>query len=68
MNLFARHALAFGVAAMTTAGAASAAVAVGDTAPDFTLPGTDGQDMTLSALAGQKNVVLAFFPKAFTGG
>ena len=36
--------------------------------PDFTLPSTDGTEVTLSSFAGQKNVVLAFFPKAFTGG
>ena len=40
---------------------------VGDLAPDFTLPGTDGQTYTLSKLRG-KTVVLAWFPKAFTGG
>jgi AhpC/TSA family protein len=39
---------------------------VGDQAPDFTLPGTDGKTYTLSQL--KKNVVLAWFPKAFTGG
>ncbi len=40
---------------------------VGDQAPDFSLPGTDGQTYTLSGLKG-KTVVLAWFPKAFTGG
>ncbi len=55
-------------AAMAAAGTASAALAVGDAAPDFTLPGTDGKDAMLSAFKGKKNVVLAFFPKAFTGG
>jgi thioredoxin-dependent peroxiredoxin len=39
----------------------------GDMAPDFTLPGTDGQTYTLSKLRG-KTVVLAWFPKAFTAG
>ena len=39
----------------------------GDMAPDFTLPGSDGQTYTLSKLRG-KTVVLAWFPKAFTGG
>ncbi len=55
-------------AALATTGAASAALEVGDVAPDFTLPGSDGNETTLSSYAGIKNVVLAFFPKAFTGG
>ena len=38
---------------------------VGTNAPDFTLPNQDRQPVTLSAAAG-KNVVLAFFPAAFT--
>ncbi len=46
---------------------AAMAVEVGDAAPDFTLPGSDGQSYTLSDLRGQ-HVVIAFFPKAFTGG
>jgi len=41
---------------------------VGDEAPDFTLPSTDGQKVKLSDFRGKKNVVLAFFPAAFTGG
>jgi peroxiredoxin Q/BCP len=40
---------------------------VGDQAPDFTLPGTDGTTYTMSQLKGHW-VVLAWFPKAFTGG
>jgi len=41
---------------------------VGDTAPDFTLPSTAGKPVTLSEFRGKKNVVLAFYPAAFTGG
>jgi len=41
---------------------------VGDMAPDFTLPSTAGKPVTLSEFRGKKNVVLAFFPAAFTGG
>lgn len=40
---------------------------VGDTAPDFTLPASDGQTYSLAKLRG-KTVVLAWFPKAFTAG
>ena len=39
--------------------------AVGEAAPDFTLPSTSGSAISLSALRG-KNVLLAFFPLAFT--
>jgi peroxiredoxin len=39
----------------------------GSTAPDFSAKSTSGEMFTLSALRGQKNVLLAFFPLAFTG-
>ena len=41
---------------------------VGDEAPDFTLPDTDGKPVKLSDFRGKKAVVLAFFVAAFTGG
>ena len=40
--------------------------AVGATAPDFTLPSTAGRTVTLSDFRGQRHVLLAFFPAAFT--
>lgn len=42
-------------------------IEVGSQAPGFELPGSDGATHQLSGYAGQ-HVVLAFFPKAFTGG
>ncbi len=51
-----------------TAAPPSSTLKVGDKAPDFTLPSTDGKKVTLSEFRGRKNVVLAFFPAAFTGG
>lgn len=68
------------IATMIVAGAGMAAVATalaqapagglqpGDVAPAFSLPGTDGAIHTLADFKGKKAVVLAWFPKAFTGG
>jgi peroxiredoxin len=41
-------------------------LAVGDEAPDFTADSTSGQTVTLSSFRGKKNVLIAFFPLAFT--
>src|SRR4051812_40479982 len=46
----------------------SAAPAVGSVAPDFTVKDIDGKELTLSKLVEQGPVIVAFFPKAFTGG
>lgn len=40
---------------------------VGEAAPEFTLDGSDGRAHALAEYRG-RHVVLAFFPKAFTGG
>jgi peroxiredoxin len=39
----------------------------GDLAPDFSAPSTSGETVKLSSFKGKKNVLLAFFPLAFTG-
>jgi len=47
------------------------ALKVGDVAPDFKLQyfdGNDLKDVTLEQYRGKKNVVLAFYIFAFTGG
>jgi peroxiredoxin Q/BCP len=41
---------------------------VGDAAPNFSLRGSDGRTYTLADYKGKSAVVLAWFPKAFTGG
>tara|TARA_Y100001934_G_scaffold22271_1_gene25076 strand:- start:563 stop:1108 length:546 start_codon:yes stop_codon:yes gene_type:complete len=43
-------------------------LSAGDVAPDFLLKGSDGNSYQLSSYTGKKAVVLAWFPKAFTGG
>jgi peroxiredoxin len=40
---------------------------VGDVAPEFTAASTSGKDVLLSSFRGKRNVLVAFFPLAFTG-
>jgi peroxiredoxin Q/BCP len=58
------------VAALAMGAAAQAPVElkVGDMAPDFTLPGSDGKTYRLSDFRGKQAVVIAWFPRAFTQG
>ena len=55
------------LATSTFANSAQAELKVGDPAPDFELQGSDGKTHRLSDLKGTA-VVVAWFPKAFTGG
>tara|TARA_B100000929_G_scaffold261355_1_gene226099 strand:- start:104 stop:298 length:195 start_codon:yes stop_codon:yes gene_type:complete len=48
--------------------AGAAELKVGDAAPDFSLKGSDGKTYKLSNYKGKEAVVIAWFPKAFTGG
>jgi peroxiredoxin Q/BCP len=52
----------------TAAGAQAAELNVGDKAPDFKLAASDGKTYHLADYEGKKAVVVAWFPKAFTGG
>lgn len=56
------------VTAVALGGQFAAALEVGDKAPDFSLPASDGNTYSLSQFLGVRPVVIAFFPKAFTGG
>ena len=47
---------------------AAPALKAGDMAPAFSAPGSDGKTHTLAESKGKQAVVLAWFPKAFTGG
>ena len=65
-------ALAFGLAAFFgrtgAKGQSASELKPGDVAPSFSLPGSDGKTYSLSDFSGKRAVVLAWFPKAFTGG
>jgi peroxiredoxin Q/BCP len=53
----------------TMSGTATAGeLKIGDVAPDFALPGSDGKTYRLADYRGKQAVVLAWFPKAFTPG
>jgi len=60
-------AAALAIATTVAPAFAQADLKVGDQAPDFTLPGTDGNTHALSQMKGRW-VVLAWFPKEFTAG
>jgi len=49
-------------------GSAQAAVKVGDEAPDFTAPATDGTNLHLKSVIGTSPIVLYFYPKDNTPG
>jgi peroxiredoxin Q/BCP len=59
----------FGLGIALNGGSAGAGdLKVGDMAPDFELKGSDGKTYKLADFKGKQGVVLAWFPKAFTGG
>ena len=57
-----------GYAAGKTTDAPAPKVKVGDMAPDFTLQDQNGDKVSLKDFRGKKNVALAFYIFAFTGG
>jgi hypothetical protein len=54
--------------ARSDTGATPAELRVGDQAPGFSLPGSDGRHYNLSDYRGRQAVVLVWFAKAFTDG
>ena len=69
MNQKLQAAAAFLVLALATPLVSQAAtLKVGDKAPDFTLTDTNWKEVKLSDFLGKKNLVLAFYVLAFTGG
>ena len=63
LSIFCAAALSLGAC-----GTAPAKLRIGQSAPPFTLPDTDGKPVTLAELIAVGPVILAFFPKAFTSG
>ena len=62
--------VALGLALAVVGGIRSAAAEpkVGDQAPSFAMVGSDGTSYSLDQFRGERAVVVAWFPKAFTGG
>lgn len=60
--------LSAGLPLLLAAALSASDLKVGDPAPDFELEGSDGKSYKLSEFKGKQAVVLAWFPKAFTGG
>ena len=48
--------------------ALAANLKTGDAAPEFELPGSDGKTYKLADFKDKRVVVIAWYPKAFTGG
>jgi peroxiredoxin Q/BCP len=46
----------------------AAKIEAGKPAPDFALKDQDGKETKPSSFRGKKNVLIAFYPKDFTGG
>ncbi len=59
--------MAVGVLTLAAMARRGEELTVGEAAPVFSLPGSDGKTYSLGDLKG-RTVVLAWFPKAFTGG
>ena len=60
--------IAAGLAGLLGFAQPAAELKVGDQAPAFALQGSDGKTYSLADFKGKSAVVLAWFPKAFTGG
>jgi len=56
------------ISAASWTSAQAAELKEGDVAPGFTLPGSDGKTYSLASFKDKQVVVLAWYPKAFTGG
>ena len=55
-------------ATLAMSGSADAELAVGDDVPAFEMVGSDGKTYSSADLKGKQAIVIAWYPKAFTGG
>ena len=53
---------------LTMSGSANAEIKVGDDVPDFEMVGSDGKTYSNKDFKGKQAYVIAWYPKAFTGG
>ena len=60
--------IVLGLLAASVSLSSAAELKIGDDAPDFSLVGSDGKTYKLSDFKGKQAVVVAWFPRAFTGG
>lgn len=67
MHVFRRILAPLAILAALAPAAPAAALAVGQKAPDFTLPGSGGQPVKLADLTARGPVVLYTFIQAFSG-
>ncbi|MCA9216445.1 MAG: redoxin domain-containing protein [Planctomycetales bacterium] len=58
----------FSILCIATTCLGESKLTVGKPAPDFELKGSDGKTYKLSDFKDKKAVVIAWYPKAFTGG
>ena len=68
LSLFATLLLSLGTVAMNSSLGSAKDLEAGDEAPAFELPGSDGETYKLEDFHDKQVVVIAWFPKAFTGG
>ena len=68
MKTFSATLLTMGLFSLFGGAASAQTLKVGDAAPNFSLQGSDGKTYKLSDFKGKQAVVVAWFPKAFTGG
>ncbi len=67
MRFFA-HIVSMALIAVSGSTLAAVELKVGDPAPEFELRGSDGKTYSLEDFKGKQAVVIAWFPRAFTGG